>query len=480
MFRSKNEKPSSIENVEDINQPASNNVDWDEEYSPPEQRKIIHRIDRRLILMSGLAYCISMIDRTNLGMAAVAGMTDDLGLAGTRYSIMILIFFVPYVLLQPPMAVVTRKVGPRFFLGSIILSWGAILVGMGFSKNWKHMVMTRALLGALEAGYFPGCVYLLSSWYVRYDVQKRFSIFYLFGCVASALAGVLAYGLSQMDGIQGIQGWRWIFIMEGVLSCVVGVLTLFFLVDFPDRAYKSWRFLSEKECAFIVRRINRDRADGDAEPFSMKRFLAPSLDLKIWGFAMIFFCITTNTYAISYFLPIILRQGMGYGVAASQCLVAPPFGLAAILMLITSWLGDKYRMRGPILAFNALIGIIGLPIMGFAENNAVRYFGVFLAVAGSNANVPASMAYQANNIRGQWTRALSSATLVGFGGIGGIVSSLVFREQDAPIYRLGMWTTIVSVFFSLGALTIWFRYSNKQADDGKKIIEGSPDFRYTI
>lgn len=100
-------------------------------------------------------------------------------------------------------------------------------------------------------------------------------------------------------------------------------------------------------------------------------------------------------------------------------------------------------MRGPILAFNALIGIIGLPIMGFAENNAVRYFGVFLAVAGSNANVPTSMAYQANNIRGQWTRALSSATLVGFGGIGGIVSSLVFREQDAPIYRLGMWTTIV-------------------------------------
>ncbi|KAL2697126.1 hypothetical protein AAEP93_002421 [Penicillium crustosum] len=449
MFQSKGEKTSSIGNVEDINQPASNNVDWDEEYSPSEQRKIIHRIDRRLILMSGLAYCISMIDRTNLGMAAVAGMTDDLKLAGTRYSIMILIFFVPYVLLQPPMTVVTRKVGPRFFLGSIILSWGAILIGMGFSRNWKHMVMTRALLGALEAGYFPGCVYLLSSWYVRYDVQKRFSIFYLFGCVASALAGVLAYGLSQMDGIQGIQGWRWIFIMEGVLSCAVGVLTVLFLVDFPDRAHKSWRFLNEKECAFIVRRINRDRADGDAEPFSLKKFLAPSLDLKIWGFAMIFFCITTNTYAISYFLPIILRQGMGYGVAASQCLVAPPFGLAAILMLITSWLGDKYRMRGPILAFNALIGIIGLPIMGFAENNAVRYFGVFLAVAGSNANVPASMAYQANNIRGQWTRALSSATLVGFGGIGGIVSSLVFREQDAPIYRLGMWTTIVGGIDSL-------------------------------
>jgi MFS-type transporter involved in bile tolerance (Atg22 family) len=134
---------------------------------------------------------------------------------------------------------------------------------------------------------------------------------------------------------------------------------------------------------------------------------------------------------------------MGYGIAASQCLVAPPFGLAAILMFSTSWIGDKYRMRAPILAFNAMISIIGLPIMGFATNNAVRYFGVFLAVAGANANIPASMAYQANNVRGQWTRAFSSATLVGFGGIGGIVSSLVFRAQDAPSYPLGMWATIV-------------------------------------
>jgi len=133
---------------------------------------------------------------------------------------------------------------------------------------------------------------------------------------------------------------------------------------------------------------------------------------------------------------------MGYGIAASQCLVAPPFGLAAILMFATSWAGDKYRTRGPILIFNALIGLIGLSVMGFSQNNAVRYFGVFLAVAGANANVPASMAYQANNVRGQWPRAFSSATLVGFGGVGGIVSSLVFRSQDSPTYRPGMYTTI--------------------------------------
>lgn len=134
---------------------------------------------------------------------------------------------------------------------------------------------------------------------------------------------------------------------------------------------------------------------------------------------------------------------MGFGIGASQCLVAPPYGFAGIIMFSTAWVGDKYRMRAPILIFNALLCIIGLPMMGFAKGNATRYAGVFLSVAGANANIPSCMAYQANNIRGQWVRAFSSATLVGFGGIGGIASSLVFREQDAPGYRPGMYTTIM-------------------------------------
>lgn len=120
-------------------------------------------------------------------------------------------------------------------------------------------------------------------------------------------------------------------------------------------------------------------------------------------------------------------------------------------MFGTAWVGDRYRKRGLILVFNAMLCIIGLPILGFAKDNAVRYMGVFFTVAGANANIPSCMAYQANNIRGQWSRALSSATLVGFGGIGGIVSSLVFREQDAPLYRPGIWTAIAYVPF-LGVL----------------------------
>jgi hypothetical protein len=118
---------------------------------------------------------------------------------------------------------------------------------------------------------------------------------------------------------------------------------------------------------------------------------------------------------------------MGFSVGASQCLVAPPYALAAIVMYATGWAGDKYHVRGPIIVFNMILCIIGISIMGFHKSAGVRYFGVFLTTAGANSNVPAVMSYQANNIRGQWKRAFCSATLVGMGGVGGIAGGLVFR-----------------------------------------------------
>jgi MFS family permease len=155
-------------------------------------------------------YGISLMDRKNVSNAAIAGMRVDLDLqTGYRYSLISLCFFITYVVFQPPMTVVCRKVGPRIFLPGICLLWGALVIGIGFGKNWTTLVALRLILGILEAGYFPGCVYLLSTWYTRYQVAKRYSVFYLIGCIASALAGILAYGLMQMEGTQGIRGWRW-------------------------------------------------------------------------------------------------------------------------------------------------------------------------------------------------------------------------------------------------------------------------------
>lgn len=458
-------------------------------FTPEEQKKIKRRMDLRIVTTLGFMYCVSLMDRTNLGAASIAGMDKELELSvGERYGIITLVFFVTYTLFQPPSTVIVRSLGPRFHLSLITTLWGAVMIGMGFAKNWAVMAGLRVVLGVLEAGFFPSCVYLLSTWYTRYEVGRRYSVFFLIGCVASACGGILAFGLMQMSGFGGLGGWRWIFIVEGIITCVLGISGYWLLVNFPDSKRSNWSFLGDREKAWIVARIEADRGDVKVQAFTWKKWLSGGADLKIWLYALIFFFTTTITYALAYFMPIILNASLGFDVATSQCLVAPPYVFAGIIMLVGAIIGDRYHVRGPIIVFNMLLCIIGLPVFGFATDPKVRYFGIFLCTAGANSNVPAVMSYQANNIRGQWKRAFCSATLVAMGGIGGIAGSLVFRAQDKPHYRFGLYFCIVGALINIvlvGILTLMFRSQNASADRGEKVLECedgdgfSPDFRYT-
>lgn len=476
---------------EDV-QSGTSQDDYECEFSPAEQRKIIHRIDRRLVVTVGVLYCVSLMDRTNLSAAAIAGMTAELKLTkleGTisHYSIVTIVFFATYIVFQPPATVIVRWLGPRNFLSAIVVAWGAVMIGMGFAQNYGALAALRVVLGIMEAGFFPSCVYLLSTWYTRYDIGKRYSCFYILGSLASACAGILAYGLMQLKGREGLNGWRWIFIIEGALTVFLGIVGYWALVDFPDKAHKSWKFLNEREAKFIINRVDQDRGDAKPEPWSLAKFFRGGADIKVWGFAMIFFNTTTVTYALAYFLPIILTENMKFSIGAAQCLVAPPYALAAIVMFTTGWAGDKYHIRGPIIIFNMVLCLIGLPIMGFHSNPNVRYFGVFLTTAGANSNVPATMSYQANNIRGQWKRAFCSAILVGMGGVGGIAGGLIFRVQDKPHYRPGLYACITCclltiVIVCLITLRSWSL--NKRADRGEIELEYNDEgdqkgFRYT-
>lgn len=279
----------------------------------------------------------------------------------------------------------------------------------------------------------------------------------------------------HLGGHANLSGWRWIFIIEGLITILAAVVGFWMLVDFPDSNRKTWNFLSTRERKWIVHRIQQDRGDTVVPPFNLKKFLSAGADWKIWAYGVILGNTTAIGFALAYTLPVILNENLGFSVAAAQCLVAPPYVFAGILMSITGWCGDKYQIRGPIILINMAIALVGLPIMGWHSNPAVRYFGVFLVTGGTNSNMPAAMAFQANNVRGQWKRAFCSATLVGIGGIGGVAGSLVFREQDkATGYKPGMYACIGFALLSVVLVILCdveFYRQNKLADSGKRVLE---------
>lgn len=178
-----------------------------------EEKKIRRKVDRRLLPVCGALYAVSLIDRLNLPNARLAGMDEALGISiGNRYSIITMVFFIGYILFDFPANFVMRKTGAATFLGTIGFLWGILTIGMGFCKTWGELLLCRIIFGALEGGLFPGIIYLLSCWYIRHEVQVRFSSFYGIGMLISGLSNLIAYGLSKADGLGGLEGWSWIFI----------------------------------------------------------------------------------------------------------------------------------------------------------------------------------------------------------------------------------------------------------------------------
>ncbi|KAI9776707.1 MAG: hypothetical protein M1839_009434 [Geoglossum umbratile] len=453
-------------------------------YDKAYEKKLIRKIDYRLLPILGALYAISLIDRVNISNARVAGMGKDLGLQiGSRYSIVLVVFFIPYFIFELPSNLVLRRVGTANWLSFIAFSWGSVMLGQGFVKNYRALTACRTLLGFFEAGFFPGCVYLVSCWYVRYEVQRRLAAFYLFSVLVGGFSNILAFGLMQMEGLGGLRGWRWIFIIEGLLTQVVALLAWFIIIDFPDKAHKKKSFINAEDAEFIKKRIDNDRGDAVPDMLTIKKLGSHLLDWKLWSFAFMFMSTTMPAYAFAYFTPVIIK-GMGYTAGKANLLSAPPVITAVVSAFSFAWVADKKRIRGPIIAIQSLICITGLMITAYHKKNSVRYFGIFLGYAGCQGNIPAILAYQSNNIRFQSKRAVGSALQIGFGAIGGIIASTTFREKDAPKFVNGLWVTAglqCLILLLLTCTSSYFYLQNKKVDRGElSELEGQPGFKYTL
>ncbi|KIY44495.1 MFS general substrate transporter [Fistulina hepatica ATCC 64428] len=435
-----------------------------------DERRLIRRVDWRLLPILGVLYSICLIDRVNLGIATRLDI-------GARYTIVTAVFFVP----ELPGNIIVRKVGASNWLAFCAVSWGIAQLAMGFVPSWQYLALCRALLGAFEAGFFPAMVYIVTTWYKRHEVQKRLGGFYLLATFISAFSPIFGYLFTLVGGTHRLSGWRYIFIIEGAITIGCGLIGWTFIPDFPDATRTT--FLNEAEVAFILQRIEDDRGDAIPDAVTLRKVFHHLCDWTVWAYGM---CTTMAALSIGYFSTLIL-QGMGWSVTTSLLLVRLPFIASNTSMIwLFSWLSDKYQQRAIFIALGAVVTAIGTCFTAFLSNNTVRYLGIFLTCGGANAIIPGVLAYASNNVVSQSKRAVTTATTIMFGGIGGIFSAVVFRQQDAPSYRPGSIATLtcqLSLLALLALTTGHFRRRNAETRRGNlssRSLEEKPGFMYTL
>ncbi|KAK3694446.1 major facilitator superfamily domain-containing protein [Podospora appendiculata] len=447
------------------------------------ERRVRRKVDFRLCTIAGILCSLNLLDSGVLSSAAVTSMLADLGLdEGNRFSVSIFVFTIASIVFQLPSTIAVRTIGPRRWFTFITIVFGLITLCTGFVQTWRQMIALRILLGAAMSGIYPGLTYLISTWYPRREQQLRFAYMQSGEVVILATGSLVNYGLNRQDGRGRLAGWRWMFIVQGLCTCVIGFATYWWMVDFPENSQNSFRFLTPEEAQVASQRIQRDRGDLLPQKFALHKVLVHAKDAKVWAFAALFFLQNIVSTALAYFVPIILQNGLGYSPDAAIVLSAPPYYYAVVPVIVSSWLADRLRVRAPVIAFNAICMIVGFTLLGFANNAGARYVGVFLSTGAYVANWTALSAYQANNINGQWKRVFTAAACTMLNGTGGIAGSYIVRNAEAPQYPTAVWVSIGSnilLLMTIALLSLHFYLANNSKKAASTYLENTEGFKFT-
>ncbi|KAK6002901.1 hypothetical protein QM012_001651 [Aureobasidium pullulans] len=431
-------------------------------------KALVRKLDFKLIPWLSFLYLISFLDRTNIGNAKVDGLAKDLHMTPGQYNATLSIFFVSYSVFEPLTNVLLKKWRPSVFLPIIMTLWGIVMVTMGLCHNFAGLATARWWLGFAEAGLFPGVNYYLSCWYKRKELGIRAAIFFSAAALAGSFGGLLAAGIAQMKGVGGKPGWAWIFILEGLVTVVVGILSYWMVHDFPDKA----TFLSADDRARVIRRLKEDQqASAEHEEFKMTYFWQSVTDWKTWCFAVIYMGADGALYAFSLFLPTIINA-LGYSGTTANLLSVPPYACAAAFTIVIGYIADRTQKRGIINVCVSLLGITGFCMLIGSQNPHVKYAGTFLGALGIYPLISNSVTWCSNNVEGAYKRGVTIGIVIGWGNLQGVVSSNIYRAKDKPKYYLGHGVVLayLTLFLFCGSLLthLLLKAENKKRQAGKR------------
>jgi len=332
------------------------------------ERRAIGKVMRRLIPFLILCYFVAYLDRVNVSFAKLQ-MNEALGFSEAAFGLGAGLFFIAYFLFEVPSNLFLERVGARIWIARIMISWGIVSAAFAFipsiskttgASNEAVFYTLRLLLGACEAGFFPGIIFYLTLWFPAVYRARVVSYFMLAIPISSIVGSPISGMLLNLSG-WGLDGWQWLFILEALPSILVGLVVIFYLTDFPRQA--TW--LQKDEIAWLENVQATEKSNKEkVEHLSLLQSLT---DIRILLCALVYFCLNAASYGVAFFLPTIIK---GFGVSDTQTglLAALPFIFGGIGMVLLGRHSDRTMERKGHVAVALLMAAIGIGLSGLVSN----------------------------------------------------------------------------------------------------------------
>jgi sugar phosphate permease len=434
------------------------------------------KVFRRLIPFLLLMYIIAFLDRSNVSFAQKEFETD-FGISAAAYAFGAGLFFVGYAIFEVPSNILLHKVGARWWLARIMVTWGIVAACFTFVQGEKSFYLLRFLLGVTEAGFFPGVILFLTYWIPARHLSRARGFFYMGIALAGILGNPLSGGLLELNGVAGLRGIQWMFLVEGLLAVVVGVWAYFYLTDRPKDA--AWLPPDERRALMeTVEAEDYEKGSGHAP----QKVLNTLGNWRVWYFALVYFCLQIAVYGVTFFLPtqVTAITGQKLGFQASLVTAIPwVFGLAAVAFF--PGLADrtrKHRTIGCALLLGTGFGII---ISGALSSYPVLAIaGLSLAAMGFVAMSPIFWTLPTEYLTG-YAAAAGIGLINSLGNLGGFLAPILrdsFKANyggNAGLYVLSVGAFSCAILF---ALTHFFKKANEIEAGHLDDVDAAYDLRH--
>ncbi|KAK2750357.1 hypothetical protein FQN57_003837 [Myotisia sp. PD_48] len=427
------------------------------------ERSLCFKLDIRLMPVLAIMYLFNALDKGNLGNAKTDGLDVDLKFAPGQYNLLLSIFFIPFVLFAPPIAMIGKKYNPAVVLPILMFTFGSLTLLSAAAFNFGGIFAIRWFLGMSEAAFFPLVIYYLTTFYRRGELARRLAVFYAASNIANAFSGLLSFGVFQIENTR-LEGWRYLFLIEGACTVLFAVFAFWYLPRTPSQA----RFLNEEEKELAFMRIQLDSSSVVNEEFNFMEALKIFKEPTSYAFLLIEICLGVPIQSVALFMPQIIKR-LGYDTVKTNLYTVAPNCTGAVMLLILAFSSDAVRLRSPFIALGFLLSFIGFMIYAAIDDVQAQlklaYFACFMMTWGTSAPSVLLSTWYNNNIAHEGRRILLTSVGVPLANLMGLVSSNIFRDKDAPKYEPAL--IVTGVFgvcgaFIAGVLGLYMVWDNRR------------------